>query len=135
MYRLRVGVNLCSGLADAGERREIEGETTNVSAGDILLDGGLGELQSTHKLVQHACKFISSEENKPLVVVACNNDEVGMFRNDAGGLKTDPVQRRARDQNYELLDSILSVIRREDTIFALDFLCECGGHLVGGCGE
>jgi hypothetical protein len=46
MYRLRVGVDLCSGFADASEGRKVESQTADVGCRNILLDAVLGELQS-----------------------------------------------------------------------------------------
>lgn len=49
MYRLRVGVDLCSGFADASEGRKVESQTADVGCRNILLDAVLGELQSNFK--------------------------------------------------------------------------------------
>jgi hypothetical protein len=46
MYRLRVGVDFCSGFADASEGCKVESQTADICCRKILLDPVLGELQS-----------------------------------------------------------------------------------------
>jgi hypothetical protein len=115
--RFGVGIDLCSGIANAGEGSKIEGEWADVGSGYFFLDGDFRKLQSGDHDEQAASKL--THRHKPLRVVASNNDKVRMFRNDTGGLEADTIQRSASDEN----------------IFASDFVGESGGNLVGSGGK
>lgn len=98
MQRLGVRIDLRGCLTNGGKGREIESEAPDVGGWNIFLYDVLRELQSVNLLVNKQIALKSP--HTPVRIVPRNDNEVGMFRDNARCLEPDSAEGCPSDQDF-----------------------------------